>query len=425
MSLDTFDSIAIGDEAELFHIISENDVNLFAKLTGDNNPLHMDEAFASRTSFKHRVVHGMLTASFISAMIGTKLPGAGSLWYEQQLYFMAPARIGDKIRVVAKVKQKSLSQRILQIETSVFDESGRKLIEGEAKVKLLKPEIAGGHLSEEMGQRAVRVPGARQESQIPLVKREQVFKENHKGAVIVTGASRGIGAAIAIDLALSGFPVVVNFITNSSKAEDIVDRIRANNGKAIAYRADLTNIVAIKSMVDFTLEEFGTIFGVVNNATPPIDNLAFSQISWDDIQYQIDVQVKGAFHLCKTIIPHLLNAQKGVIVNIASTYADNVPPIKMMSYVIAKSALLSFSRSLAVEYGPKGININCVSPGMTETGLIANLPEKAKLLAKMNSPLRRLGLPEDIAGVVSFLFSDKGRHITGENIRVCGGIIMR
>ncbi|MHB9074518.1 MAG: SDR family oxidoreductase [Desulfobaccales bacterium] len=425
MNKDRFDSIAIGDEAEIFHTISENDVNSFAELTGDINPLHMDEIFAAKTSFKHRVVHGMLTASFISTMIGTKLPGAGSLWYEQRLYFMAPARIGERIRILARVKQKSLSQRILQLETLVFGENERKLIEGEAKVKLLDPNITGDHLSEEIAQRAFKVSEVSHEAEIPEVKRKQVFKENHKGAIIVTGGSRGIGAAIAIDLALNGFPVVVNYINNASKANDVVNKIKANNGKAIAYRADVTDNSALISMVDFTVNKFNSIFGAVNNATPPLVNLAFSQMSWADIQNQTDVQIKGAFQLCKSIMPYLLAAQKGVIVNIASIYADNVPPINMMPYVIAKSALVAFSRSLAVEYGSKGININCVSPGMTQTELIANVPEKTKLLAKMHTPLRRLGLPEDIAGVVSFLFSDKAQHITGENIRVCGGIIMR
>jgi 3-oxoacyl-[acyl-carrier protein] reductase len=425
MTESRFDSIKIGEEAEIFHTISENDLDSFAKLTGDNNPLHMDEQFAGRTSFKNRVVHGMLTASFISTMIGTKLPGEGALWYEQQLYFIAPARIGENIKIWAKVKRKSLSQRILQIETKIFGDGGRKLIEGEAKVKLLKLEPESGHLPISNGQMPIIVTGTDHEIEVTEPKREPVHSGGKEGAIIVTGGSRGIGAAIAKELALSGFPVVVNYVKNTSKAEDIVRDIKANNGRAIAFRADVADLSAVKSMVEAAVSEFGSIFGAVNNAAPAIEHLEFTQILWSDIQHQIDVQLKGAFHLCQAIVPHLLEAKKGVIINIASIYADNVPPAKMLPYVLAKSALASFSRSLAVEYGPKGINVNCVSPGMTETELIANLPEKTKLLAKMQTPLRRLALPEDIAGVVAFLFSDKCKHITGENIRVCGGIIMR
>jgi len=397
VSEDRFEQIKIGDEAEICHTITAKDIDTFARLTGDVNPLHMDDSYASTTSFKKRVVHGMLTASFISTMIGTKLPGKGSLWYEQQLRFLAPTRIGERIKVWAKVKQKSLSMRIIAIETLVLGDGGRKLIEGEAKVKILKPE----------------------EEENPNLEAKE------KGAVIITGASRGIGAAIAIELALADFPVVVNYAKSASQAEDVVRHIKSQKGKALVFQANVGDADAVKEMVASAIDEFGYIAGVVNNASPPIENLEFSQLSWADIQTHIEVQVKGAYNLCHAVLPHFLDAEGGIIVNIASIFADNVPPIKLAPYTLAKAALVSFSRSLAVEYGPKGIRINCVSPGMTRTDLIANVPEKTKMVAKMQTPLRRLATTEDIAGVVSFLFSDKAKHITGENIRVCGGIVMR
>ena len=397
MEEDRFNIINEGDEAEIYHTITLDDLNTFAGLTGDYNPLHMDERYAAQTSFKRRVVHGMLTASFISTMIGTKLPGEGSLWYQQQMRFLAPAKIGEKIRVWAKVKHKSLSQRILTIEIIVFGDEGRKLIEGGAKVKVLQPE-----------------------------QKEDPIKEiKEKGAVIVTGASRGIGAAIAKELALIGYPVVVNYLKSTRQAGDVVRYIEAQKGKAISFQANVVDANSVKAMVDFSIKKFGTIAGVVNNASPPIETLDFAQMSWDKIQYHIDVQVRGAFNLCQAVIPYLVEAQRGIIVNIASIVADGVPPAKWMAYTIAKAALISFSRSLAVEFGLKGIRINCVSPGMTDTELIASIPEKTKMVAKMQTPMRRLALPGDIAGAVAFLFSDKAKHITGENIRVCGGIIMR
>ena len=396
MREDKFETIAVGDEAEILHTITASDLDTFTRLTGDDNPLHMDDGYASTTSFKKRVVHGMLTASFISTMIGTKLPGKGSLWYEQQLRFLAPARIGERIKVWAKVKHKSLSMRIITIETLVFGDGGRKLIEGEAKVKVLKPEG----------------------------KENQNLEVKEKGAIIITGASRGIGAAIAKELALSGYPVVVNYANSTSQAEDVVRHIKAQKGKAAAFQANVSDADSVKTMADFAIEEFGYIAGVVSNASPPIDNIDFAQLSWDNIQNHIDVQIKGAFNLCQAVLHHFLDAEGGIVVNIASIVADNVPPIKWMPYTMAKAALVSFSRSLAVEYGPKGIRVNCVSPGMTQTDLIADVPEKAKMVAKMQTPLRRLTAPEDIAGVVSFLYSDKAKHITGENIRVCGGIVM-
>ena len=144
----------------------------------------------------------------------------------------------------------------------------------------------------------------------------------------------------------------------------------------------------------------------------------------EDVQSHLDVQVKGAFTLSKKVMPHFLEQNGGTIINIGSIYADGSPPVKLIPYVTAKSALISFSKSLAVEYGPKNIRINCVSPGMTQTDFIADVPEKTKMVTKMQTPLRQLAQTEDIGVVVAFLMSDKARHITGQNIRVCGGQTM-
>lgn len=395
MSPDRFEEIAVGDAAEIFHTITEDDLEMFTRLTGDDNPLHVDDGFAASTPMRKRVVHGMLTASFVSTMIGTRLPGRGALWYEQHLRFLAPARIGDRIRVWARVKQKSQAQRILTIETAVFSDGAGKLIDGEAKVKVLKPS-----------KKAVEGAGK-------------------NGTVIVTGASRGIGAAIARELALSGHAVIVNYLNSPSQAEEVVSGIRSQKGRAAAFRADVRDEGSVRSMVDYSIEEFGSLAGVVNNASAPIDERDFTGLRWENLQSHIDVQLKGAFNLCREALPHLISANGGSVVNIASTAADNVPPVRWMPYNVAKSALVAFSRSIAAELGPNGVRVNCVSPGMTETELIANVPDKTKLVVKMHTPLRRLAWPEDIAGVVAFLFSDKSRHITGENIRVCGGAIMR
>jgi len=396
MSEDRFEEIKVGDSAELFHTITAEDLDVFVKLTGDDNPLHTDDEYAASTAMKKTAVHGMLTASFISTIIGTRLPGKGALWYEQSLRFLAPVRTGEKIRVLAKVRHKSLSQRVLTIETTVFKEAGTKVIEGEAKVKVLKTRA----------------------------KKKSADQPKAKGAVIVTGAGRGIGAAIAEQLAAAGFPVVVNYARSRLEAERLAEKIEGSAGRAASFQADVSEREAVQAMVDFALAEFGKIQGVVNNAAPAVDSVDFTGLSWEDVEVHLQVQVKGAFNLCQAVLPHFLEAQEGVIVNISSIYADNVPPVKLLPYNLCKAALVSFSRSLAAEYGPKGIRVNCVSPGMTDTGFIANLPEKTKMVEKMQTPLRRLASVEDVAGVVAFLFSDNARHLTGENIRVCGGRVM-
>jgi 3-oxoacyl-[acyl-carrier protein] reductase len=394
MSSDRFDEIAVGDEAEVVRTVTADDVATFARLTGDDNPLHMDEAFAAATTFRKRVVHGMLTASFLSTVIGTKLPGPGALWFEQQLRFLAPVRIGERVTVRARVLSKSAAARIITLATDVFAGNGRPVITGEAKVKVLRPEA----------------------------KRQDV---GHKrDAVIISGGSRGIGAAVARALAADGHPVVVGFAASGASADEVASGIRSSGGSAIAVAADVRDPDAIRGLVARAAGEFGAIGGVVHCASPPIGAVAFADLDWSAVRDQLDVQVQGAFRLCKEVLPHLVAAGGGSIVTIGSTATDNVPPPRWMPYCIAKAALVSFTKSLAVELGPLGIRVNCVAPGMTETDLIADLPEKAKMLAKVQTPLRRLATPEDVAGAVAFLFGSRAAHVTGEVLRVCGGASM-
>lgn len=392
--MNSFEEIKIGDTAEILHEITEDDVKRFSDLTGDTNPLHIDETFAATTTFKKRIVHGMLAASFVSTIIGTKLPGHGSLWMSQNLRFLRPIRIGDTIHIVAKVTHKSISQRVLTLETIIFNEYNQKVIEGEAKVKVLKKT------------------------------KENIEMNNTKHGAIVTGASRGIGAAIAVKLAKDGFGILINYRESKEEAESVLKKIIENGGKAYIFQADVRDQNKIEEMVRYALEKFSKIDLLVNNATSSVLTKSFEELLWTDIQEHIDVQLKGAFNTCKTVIPHFVANKRGKIINIGSIFIDNVPPSKLYGYVVVKTALSSFTKSLALEYGPKGLNINMVSPGMTETALIADLPEKVKMITEMQTPLRRLAKPEDIANVVSFLASDSANYLTGETIRVCGGQIM-
>jgi len=271
---DPFEAITVGQEAELVHVVSEADLDTFARLTGDNNPLHMDEDFASSTTFKKRVVHGMLTASFISTIIGTRLPGPGSLWYEQHLRFLHAVRIGERIRVWAKVTQKSPGQRVLTLDTIVFGEGDRRVIEGEAKVRMLEVQTE-----------------------------EATAQVRAQGAVIVSGASRGIGAAVARELGLAGFPVIVNYSRSEAPANEIVREIVAAGGRATAYRASVTDRATVDQMVAAAHGEYGALAGVVNNAAPEMRFADFADLAWEDIQQQIDVQIRGAFNLCQAAAP--------------------------------------------------------------------------------------------------------------------------
>jgi len=390
-----FDVIQVGDKAELTHLLTKEDVQAFASLTGDFNPLHVDEEFAKKTLFQKPVVHGMLSASFISTMIGMLLPGGGALWMSQTLEFIGPAHVGDVIRVIARVKQKSLATRVLVLQVVVINQLGKELIRGESTVKVLEVKNEG-----------------------------KTMDFNVKGAVLITGGSRGIGAATAHKLAADGFPVVINYLSAEDEAQRVVNQIIQAGGRAIALKANVAALEQVKKLFIAAEETFGPIQSVVHCAAPSNAPQPFAELDWDAFQSQIDVHLQGAFNCAKCAISKMVEAKFGNMVFIGTVYTDGVPPSQQARYVVAKAALTSLARCLSVEYGPMNIRVNVVAPGMTQTEMIADLPDKVKMLTKMQTPLRRLAEPEDIAHTIAFLLNPASRHITGQTIAVCGGSVM-
>ncbi len=388
-----FASIAAGDEARISKKILAEDLEAFARLSGDHNPLHMDAEFARRTSFQRRVAHGMLAASYVSTLVGMHLPGPGALWMQQNFRWRAPAFIGDELEITLKVIHKSEGARTLTIAVSAVNQNNQIVMEGEGTVMVLEERTVTRDL--------------------PLSER----------VALVTGSSRGIGAAIARALAQSGARVVINYLNNESAAADLKSQIERDGRDALAIQADVTQRGPVERLADQAHNHFGKPIDVlVNNASGAIHAKQFSELEWDDVQAHLDTQVRGAFNCCKAVIPAMLNAQSGRIINIGSIYAWNAPPANLTGYVAAKAALKAFTRSLAVELGPKGIRVNMVSPGMTETALISGVPERLRKVQAMQTPLRRLAAPDDVARAVAFLCSDAAEFITGADIPVCGGI---
>ena len=190
-----YSEINIGDKETLSHVITKEDIGKFVELTGDDNKLHIDEKFASRTNFKKPVVHGMLGASFISTIIGTKLPGDGALWFSQTLEFLLPVRIGDTLSVVAEVIKKYDKDQIVELKTEISNQNKQVVTRGVAKVKVIEQEI---------------------------VKEEEIIApSNLKKSALIIGGTGGIGAAVCIQLAKDGFDIVLHYNSNKSKAEEI------------------------------------------------------------------------------------------------------------------------------------------------------------------------------------------------------------
>ena len=415
-----FEEIEVGYETQLIHTVTQEDVLAFAELTGDFNPLHVDTEFARKTSFGKPVVHGMLTSSFISTMIGMLLPGSGALWVSQTLEFLAPAYIGDSIKVTARVKRKSPATKIIILDTVVVNQHEAKLVTGESTVRMLSLE---NQLSQTSSTSAKTVV-TEFSQQTSVSDQKNIPANSDQRVALVIGGSRGIGSATVKKLASEGYAVIINYFQAEEEAQALVNEVIHKGGTAFSVQGDVSNETDVE--VIFTKAEsiVGPIQSVVFCAAPNPTPQAFGDLQWDVFQKHLDTQVKGAFNCAKRALPHMLQTQSGAFVFLGSIFADGIPPVQQSAYVVTKSALAALARSLAVEYGPKGIRVNVVSPGMTHTEMISSIPEKVKMLAKMNTPLRRLAEPVDIASVISFLLSPAACHITGENLRVCGGLVM-
>ena len=248
--------------------------------------------------------------------------------------------------------------------------------------------------------------------------------------VLVTGAGRGIGAAIARAFAAEQATVAVNYLRNAEAAEQVVRECREAGGDAFALQADVTVPEQAAQLVQRVVDEAGRIDVLVNNAFrayrfDPEQRDTFPYLSWADYHRQFDGAVGAAYHMCKAVLPQFRRRAQGAIVNIVSDLVEN-PVVPYHDYTTAKSALVGFSRNLASELGPLGVRVNCVAPGLvhpTEGSATTRAPFRESLMAA--TPLRRLARPEDVAGPVLFLASAWSGFVTGQVLFVDGGLVMR
>jgi len=245
------------------------------------------------------------------------------------------------------------------------------------------------------------------------------MKRLDEKVAIVTGASRGIGAAVAKKLAADGAKVIVNYSGSQSDAEEVVQSIVSAGGSAIAIHADVSNTLDVKQLFDSAIQHFGKIDILVNNAGIMITKL-LKDTTDEDFDKQFNVNVKGTFLALREAATKL--ADNGAIINF-STSVNRVMLPTYSTYVATKAAVEHLTRVFAKEIGNRGINVNSVSPGPTNTELfIKGKPQQAIDGAKSLSAFNRLGEPEDIASVIAFLASDDAKWISAQNIGVNGAM---
>mgnify|MGYP005840244391 CR=1 FL=1 len=240
---------------------------------------------------------------------------------------------------------------------------------------------------------------------------------------IVTGASRGIGRAISLELARRGATVVVNYHTNEAAAQEVVAEIERAGGRALAIRADVSQPEEARRLVDAATETFGQVDILVNNAGVTRDTLLM-RMSEEDWDLVLDTNLKGAFNCIKAAARTMVRRRFGRIINITSV-AGLSGNVGQANYCAAKAGLIGLTKAVAKELGPRNITVNAVAPGFVETDMTAGLPQDLKDTAIRMTPLGRAGRPEDIAKAVAFLASDEAAFITGQILSVDGGMVMQ
>ncbi|WP_188390703.1 3-oxoacyl-[acyl-carrier-protein] reductase [Compostibacillus humi] len=240
--------------------------------------------------------------------------------------------------------------------------------------------------------------------------------------VLVTGASRGIGRAIALELGRNGANVAVNYAGSKEKAEEVVNELKEMDVQAFAIQADVSSEADVKGMVKEVISQFGSLDILVNNAGITRDNLLMrmKEVEFDQV---INTNLKGVFLCTKAVTRQMMKQKSGKIINVASIVGVSGNP-GQANYVAAKAGVIGLTKTTAKELASRNILVNAVAPGFIATDMTEELTEEQKEAMLKLIPLERLGQPEDVAKVVRFLASDDASYITGQTIHIDGGMVM-
>ena len=237
---------------------------------------------------------------------------------------------------------------------------------------------------------------------------------------LITGASRGIGRVIAETMAKAGYDIAICYSGNESAAQETISLCKKYGVQAIYVKADVSNADDVANMFSEVKSLLGPVDVLVNNAGITKDGLLL-RMTEEDFEKVVDINLKGAFLCTKAAIKDMLKAKKGSIINITSIVGVT-GNAGQANYSASKAGLIGFTKSVAKEYGSKGITVNAVAPGFIQTAMTDSLPEEVKSAYLKQIPLGRFGSPEDVASVVEFLASEKAAYVTGQVIEVTGGM---
>ena len=341
-----------------------------------------------------------LTSTF-STLVGMCMPGSTATF----LSFSAEVATGplpDALDAHVSASVNLVSGATRSITQDIHVRSGEHvLITGNASVLVAKPDFIPPSMQELLLR--VKDPGLRDR------------------IVLITGASRGIGATTAKLFAAHGAKVVINYRSARAEAETVANEINACGGDAIIHKADVTDPEQVRAMINEIVARSGTVHVLVNSAASNFRAIPFLETTWENVQDDLDVIVKGAFNCAQAVLPLMIAQGGGKIVNL-STVAVEVPPQDQFKYVVAKSALTGITRSLAVEFAEHNIQVNQVVPSMVETDLTRGISPVVLSKLKSASPMKRLATATDVAEAIVHLASNRSDLTTGQKYYVTGGL---
>ena len=401
----------VGDCAEIAHCFTAGDVEAFCQLCGDNNPLHMDENYAKSTLAGGRVVHGLLTASWISTLIGTRLPGAGALWNRFAVDWKRMVRIGDQ--VVFKATVTHVQTEMLELELEGRRQDGELVLEATARVMLMAvPE--SGQSSFPIKAEAMPAPlsplASNGEAKTPWRHFEA------RPCILVTGATGGLGEVVVQQLRLD-FPEhqLILWGRNAEKLKAFsrqkgvftqpVDM--AHEREVEQALADLPQNLQLKGLVHMAAAPWRPV------AVDVAENLREMELHWK-------VGLLSYVQMATSLRKHMLAGCS--LVALSTQFALEAPPENCSAYISAKLAMEGYTRALALELGPKGIRANMVAPSMINTPYVRDVPVRKKMVEAAKNPLRRLCTAQEVADTIVWLLSDKSSFINGTTIPLTGGL---